>query len=187
MLKGDNIKTKKLIVEFLRIIVVLTLWLFLLYIGFNIAQGPDRLYDLGNGYKIIRWPGPIDRWNIGENVPVEKRYHDKIIEEDVTAFYVDPNWIVGKTYIHWFAINKQTHKVYYPYKSHEELCAAIGFSFSPNKLVRSYPLLYEVIWTPAKRVVIIISIFAIIALIGFRRTGRVIMLPFKLLERIPVK
>lgn len=178
-MKGDIIKTKKLIVEFLRIIVVLTIWLFLLYIGFNLAQGPDRLYDLGNGYKIIRWPGPIDRWNIDENVPVEKRYHEKIIDEDVIAFYVDPNWIIGSTRRQWFGINKKTHKVYYPYKSHEELCAAIGFSFSPDELITGYPLLYEVIWPPAKRVVAIISVVAIIALIGFRRIARIIMLPFE--------
>lgn len=173
-------QAKKLIREVFRIIVVLLIWFVLAFLGFNIAQGPDRLYDLGNGYKIVRWPGPIDRWNIDENVPVEQHYHEKILEEDVTAFYVDSTWIVGRTYRRWFGINKQTGELYYPYKSHEELCAATGFSFSPNKLVTGYPLLYEVIWAPAKCVVAIISILALIMLIGFRRPARIITALFNL-------
>jgi len=169
-------QAKKLIREVFRIIVVLLIWFVLAFLGFNIAQGPDRLYDLGNGYKIVRWPGPIVRWNIdpGETDAGQVPYHYKIIEEDVNAFYVDSTWIVGRTYRRWFGINKQTGELYYPYKSHEELCAATGFSVSPNKLVTGYPLSYEVIWPPAKRVVAIISVLAIIPLIGFRRSAKIL-------------
>lgn len=176
-------KTKKIIFEFLRILVVLTIWFILVYIGFNFAQGTEPIFDLGNDYKIIRWPGPISRSNMGENVPVEQRYLEKIIEERVTAIYVDSTWILGKASIHWFAINKQTHKVYYPHKSHESLCAAIGFSFSPNNLITRRPLSYEKIWPHTKRVVAIISTIALIALIGFRRIGRIMTFPFKPAEK----
>ncbi|MHC4735415.1 MAG: hypothetical protein ACYTDW_13295, partial [Planctomycetota bacterium] len=107
----------------------------------------------------------------------------KPIEERVTAIYVDSIWIFGKTSIHWFAINKQTHKVYYPYKSHEALCAAIGFSFSPSNLITRRPLSYEKIWPHTKRFVAIIITIALIALIGFRRIGRIMMFPFEPAEK----
>ena len=180
-------KTKKLFFEFLRIIVVLTIWFILVYIGFNFAQGTEPIFDLGNDYKIIRWPGPIRRSNIDKNVPVEQAYLEKPIEERVTAIYVDSTWIFGKTSIHWFAINKQTHKVYYPYRSHEALCAAIGFSFSPNNLITRRPLSYEKIWPHTKRSVLFITIFMVIPLIGFRRIGRIIKFPLKQLEKAITK
>ncbi|MHC4110690.1 MAG: hypothetical protein ACYSUY_06430 [Planctomycetota bacterium] len=180
-------KTKKLIFEFLRIIVVLTIWFILVYIGFNLAQGTEPTFDLGNDYQITRWPGPLYRSNIGKNVPVEQKYLEKPIEERVTAIYVDSIWIFGKTSIHWFAINKQTHKVYYPYKSHEALCAAIGFSFSPSNLITRRPGSYEKIWPHTKRFVSIMIMLTIIPLIGFRRTGRIIKFPFKQVEKAITK
>ncbi|NIT55186.1 MAG: hypothetical protein GWN00_02730 [Aliifodinibius sp.] len=177
-------KTKKLIFEFFRIILVLTIWFVIVYIGFNLAQGPDRSFDLGNGYEIIRWPGSINRWNVDANIPTGMGYYKKVIEERVTAFYVDSTWIVAKTYIHWFAINKQTHEVYYPYKSHEELCATIGFSFSPDKLITSYPHFYEKIWPHTKRFISVMIVLAIVPLIGFRRTGKIIKSLFKQVEKV---
>lgn len=175
--------TRKIIFEFLRILVVLTIWFIIVYICFNFAQGTEPIFDLGNDYKIIRWPGPIRRSNMGENVPVEQRYLEKIIEERVTAIYVDSTWIAGITYRGWFGINKQTHEVYYPYKSHEELCATIGFNFSPNNLITRRPLAYEKILPHTKRFVAIISTIALIALIGFRRIGRIMTFPFKPAEK----
>jgi len=177
-------KTKKLIYEFLRIILVLTIWLILVYIGFIFSQGLEPTYVLGNGYEIFSWPGYINRWIEDANVPLEMGYYKKVIEERITAFYVDSIWIIAKTHINWLAINKNTHEVYYPYKSHKELCAAIGFSFSPDNLITRRPLSYEIIWPHTKRFVWIMIILLIIPLIGFRRTGRIIKFPFKQAEKI---
>lgn len=178
-------KGKSFVREVLRITIVLAIWFVLVDIEFNLAQGPDRVYGLGNGYEIVCWPGPIIRWNVDENVPVEQHYYEKIIEAPVTAFYVDSTWIAGQTTVRWFAINKETGEVYYPYKSHEELCTATGFTFSPDKLITKRPRSYEVIWAPANRVraVAIISILAIIPLIGFRRFGRIIAVVFKIKQK----
>lgn len=176
-------KAKSFVSEVLRIIVVLAIWFVLVYVGFKFAQGPDSVYGLGNGYEIVRWPGPIVRWNLDENVPMEQRYCEKIIAAPVTAFYVDSTWIAGQTTVRWFAINKETGEVYYPYKSHEELCTATGFTFSPDELVTKRPSSYEVIGAPAKRTVATISILAIIPLIGFRRFGRIIAVLFNVRQK----
>ena len=89
------------------------------------------------------------------------------------------------------AINKKTHEVYYPYKSHKELCDAIGFSFPTDKLITKRPRSYEEIWPHTKHFVWIMIILVIIPLIGFRRTGRIIKFPFKqaekLIKKIPEK
>lgn len=169
-------QAKKIVLEVLRIIVVLVTWFVLVLFSYVLAQGPEPAYDLGNGYKMIRWPGPIDRWNFDEDVPIEKMYQEKMIGDDkAEAFYVNTNWIVGRTRKGWFAINKQTHKVYYPYQSHSELCAVTGFDFSPDDLIKRYPIEYEIIWPHTKRLVSIICILMIIPLIGFRRCGRILM------------
>ena len=176
-------KIKKKVIEILRIIVVLIIWYVLLYFGYNLAQGPDRAFDLGNGYKMFHWPGFIDRWNFDEDIPPEDIYYEKIVEEEINSFFVNPVWIVGKTEKGWFAINKHTHDVYYPYKSHNELCAVTGFSFSQNNLITYYPLSYEILSTDTKVIVTIISILGIIATIGFSRCGRILTKLFCLKHR----
>jgi hypothetical protein len=178
-------KNKRVVLELLRVSVVLVVLLVLTYLGFNIAQGPDRTYELGNDYYMIRWPGPIERFAFWpEEGQSEKiRYPHKVIDEDVSVFCLEPGWIAGKTYKGWFAINKETHRVYYPYKSLAELGKITGFVFREDALIKRYPIEYEVIHVPAKKFLTVMISLGIIATIGFRRSLRVLQAVPKLLRK----
>jgi hypothetical protein len=178
-------KAKRFVLEFLRVVVVLAIFFVLAFAGFNFAQGPEGMYDVGNGYKIIGWPGPIDRWNIGpgECQVDEVPYHDKVIEENVSAFYVDDVWVAGRTRKGWFAINKDSGQVHYPYESKEELARVSGFSLAEKKLIARYPFEYEVIHAPAKKFLAVMIPLGIVAVIGFRRSLRIFQAIPKALSR----
>lgn len=162
----------------------IALWLFVSFIGFMLSAGPqDPPFVLDENYEMWRWPGLIVRVEI---VGEDRMFSDPIGSAARTnAFAVLDKFIVGKTLEgKWFAIDRKTHKTWFPYSSKEELEQAANVSFSESILITSFPRSYLYIHPLVpfgKGLVVIANIFfpsvLILYLIGFRRIGKIFEVP----------
>lgn len=163
-------------------------WLFFLLIvsifTLLVCEGPDRTYILDSNYRLWNWPGTLIR--------IKTRYEDDThnfgVEyicplgsaSEVNAFALFDEFIVGRTTDNdWFALNRKTYKVWYPYKSQQKLRLDAGVEFSNSDLRTSRPWNLMIVHLRTKIILPLIALFFIIALVGFKRTGRILKFPFK--------
>ena len=152
-----------------------------------VCQAPDTTYILDSNYQLWNWPGTLIRlvpvhWNDNNDVGV--RYINPLdVRSDVKVFAVLEKFIVGVTSEGWFSINRETHEVWYPYKSQGDLKEASGVAFSESELKNSRPLTRMVIHLRTKVMLILIALFFSIPLIGFKRIWRTLKFPFKPAEK----
>jgi hypothetical protein len=141
---------------------IVALGYVLLIITYHISQGPDRCLNLGDYYAIGHFPGHLYYW-----LPGKPRNLIGLVDEPVEGLLVKDNWIVGKTRSYWFAIDKKSHRIYYPLSSEKEVIGTsreywpaidkeilhtyyplgseeevkkiVGFKFSPSEMMTKYP------------------------------------------------
>ncbi|MHC4602777.1 MAG: hypothetical protein ACYS6W_05535 [Planctomycetota bacterium] len=111
-------------------------------------------------------------------------YIDPLKDYDVNAIAVLDKFIIGRASNGWFAINRETHKVLYPYESKEKLKSEAMVIFSDSDLTTSRPWSRMVIHLRTKVALPLIALLFSVPLIGFRRTGRVLKFPFKRAHRV---
>ena len=155
-----------------------------------VCQGPDSTFILDSNYQLWKWPGSLMRlkptyWDDIKTMGVE--YIDPLKDYDVNAFAVLDKFIVGKARKGWFAINRETHKVWYPYTSQEQLKSAAGVVFSDSHLTTTLPWSRMVVHLRTKIALPLIWLFFAVALIGFRRTGRGIKFACKWAQKLVKK
>lgn len=92
---------------------VLLIWNPLVNIVFAFAQGPDPLFDLGNGYKMWYRPPPGSSGGI-VYWPSKDEPFEHIISKTVLEFALSGPWIIGTTENGWFGIHKESHQIHYP-------------------------------------------------------------------------
>jgi len=143
---------------------------FLINITFNLNQGPERIYEIGNGYEIFGWPphgGYLVYWKSGD----ESEYERIVYPEKISEFSFDKNWIFGKTNNGWFAVNKNTHTVDL-YPTEEEMKSKIRLLSDNYRLIND-PSPFERIhpWTKTNlkkaQIASFIIIFAMPLLFAF--------------------
>jgi hypothetical protein len=157
-------------------LVYVCLWMVVSAFAWILCQGLDQPYRLDSNYYLAGWPGwvvKLDRTN-------KTRTYVLDFESEVEGFAVLDKFVIGKTYKgRWFAINRNTHEVWFPYSSQDTLKAASGVVFSDSQLMTSRP------WSRlyvAPRTTVALSIIALffgVCLIGIRRTGRTVKSAFK--------
>ena len=156
--------------------VLVVVWLMTSAFAFLVCQGPDGTYILDSNYQLWKWPGAIIRlkpvyyWSDKDDESIEyvnPLKHHK--HGRVNAFAVLDEFIIGKAPEKWFAINRKTHAVWYPYKSQQELESATGIVFSDLKLTTSLPWSRMVIYSSTKVTQLLIALFFGVCLIGIRR------------------
>jgi len=96
---------------------------------------------MGDGYEIW-WPGYLVRLKPGTDSGFDRIIHPEEIQE----FAIEEAWIIGKTARGWFAVNKSTHDVFYPYLEQEELqgvtgvdASSLDFTSDPSPYLIVYP------------------------------------------------
>lgn len=159
-------------------------WIAVSGLAWIVCQGVTQVYNLDSNYFLEGWPGwivKLDRLN-------KTRTYVLDFESAVGKFAVLDNFIIGKTYMgRWFAINRKTHKVWYPYESKKELESTAGVTFSDSQLITSFPWSRLVVHLRTTIALPLIWLFFATALIGFRRTGRGIKLACKWAQKLVKK
>jgi hypothetical protein len=129
-------RPKKLLMLTLRLVIgagiVLLIWKPLVGIPFWLMQGTDARCDLGGNYEM--WGPPP--WVIIYWPSIEKKDEygfERVIDDSVNESALVGPWIIGNTPKGWFAINKESHKVYYPL-SKDKLQATTGLDLSSVKM-----------------------------------------------------
>lgn len=176
-------KFSKLIITFILKTFCLIIWLVVSGFAFIVCQAPDTTYILDPNYQLWKWPGKLIRlepvyWDDNNDVGVRYIHPLGFRSSDAKVFAVLDKFIVGVTSEGWFAINRDTHEVWYPHKSQEDLKEASGVAFSESELKTSRPLARMVIYLRTKVVLPLIALFFIICLVGIRRIGRLVVSPF---------
>jgi len=164
--------------------------LFVSGFAWLVCQAPDSTFILDSDYVLWHWPGRLMRlkptyWDDIKVMGVE--YIDPLRDYDVNSFAVIDEFIVGRARRGWFAINRQTHEVWYPYESQEELKSAANVVFSDSDLTTTLPWSRMVIHLRTKIALPSIWLFFAIALIGFRRSGRSIKFLCKPVQKLVKK
>ncbi len=175
-------RLRKLIITVVFKMVWLGIWLLVSDFAFLVCQSPDPTYILDSNYQLWNWPGTLIRLKPAdwEDDPIAIRYVNPLdVRRDIKAFAVLEKFIVGRTSDGWFAINKETHEIWYPHKSQEALRVASGVTFYDPQLTTSRPWSRMVIHLHTKVALPLIALLFSVPLIGFRRTGRILKFPFK--------
>jgi hypothetical protein len=111
-------------------IFVVALGYLLILLTFQVFQGPERCFDVGRGYIIAEWPGPL--WYWPPKAPKECRGMTNLLDAYIEAFMVADPWLIGRTRNGWFAVDKKAHHIYYPLpftpEKEEELQALAEFT-----------------------------------------------------------
>ncbi len=166
--------------RFVRIIfkvMVKMFWLFawLIVCGFAllVCEGPEQMYILDPNYQLWRWPGTLIRLEPPPTGEIGFEYIN-VLETDsrINAFAVLDEFVVGKTTDGWFAVNRETHRVWYPYPLQEALESACGVVFSDLQLTTSWPWSRVIISSHTKVILPLITLLFCTPLIGFRRIRR---------------
>ena len=178
---GFVIKLLKKITVVYCVILWIYLWFLLISLGSLFARGPDAHFILDDNYEIWDWPGLLFRIEVIENKthPEMSVVLNRSARIDTLA--VLDKFIIGKTVNdNWFAVDRQTHKLWYPHSSKEELQREADVSFPDSALITSFPRTYLHVPRLGKILVLVIHtffavilvVFLLCALIGFRRIGR---------------
>jgi hypothetical protein len=85
---------------------------------------------MGNNYRLVKLGNYIDYWPIKEE-PMKPIVVDKTIE-----FAVSDSWLFGRTEKGWFGINKETHELFYPYLSKQDLQGKTGVAIDALSFTR---------------------------------------------------
>jgi hypothetical protein len=150
-------------------LVYVCLWMVVSAFAWILCQGLDQNYRLDSNYYLAGWPG----WVIKLDRTNKTRTYVLDFESAVEGFAVLDDFVIGKTYKgRWFAINRNTHEVWFPHVSAENLKAASGALFSHSQLTTSRPWPRMIIHTRTKIVLLLILCFFSIALIGVSKTKR---------------
>jgi len=174
---GVAIKMVKVVL----LVLWLIIWLNVSVFAWLVCQGPDEGYRIDSDYVLWNWPGTLIRLKPG-------RYNNEQIIEyvdvlqsprKVIALGVVGDFVVGKTTDGWFAVNRENHRVWHPYSSQAELKAVVGLEFSDSEVKPSRPWSRLIISSHTKIVFPLIILLFGIPLIGLRRLGRILKLPFK--------
>ena len=174
-------KAIKLLLKVMLVVVWLIIGWNIAIFGWLVCQGPDNTYILDSNYVLWNWPGALMRLE-----PVRLDNEDTIDyinvlarSVSVTRIAVLDTFIVGKAGDAWFAVNRKTHRVWYPYSSPEALKSASGVTFSASQLRASRPWSRLVISPYTKVVLPLIALLVVVPVVGFRWTGRILRMPFK--------
>jgi hypothetical protein len=108
---------------------VLLIWNPVVSATFELAQGQDPSFDLGDDYEMCGPGRTIIYWRSRENFE-----RDRIIHPEATLeFALQGPWIIGRTEKGWFAIQKKNHEVHYPV-SKDQLETVTGLDISSSDM-----------------------------------------------------
>jgi hypothetical protein len=108
---------------------VLLIWNPVVNATFELAQGQDPSFDLGDDYEMWGPARTIIRWRSRDNFE-----WDRIIHPEATLeFALQGPWIIGRTEKGWFAIQKKNHEVHYPV-SKDQLETVTGLNISSSDM-----------------------------------------------------
>jgi hypothetical protein len=167
----------------LKLLPIIMVWCFVSYYGFALENYFAPIYDLGNDYEMWGGPKAICHWQSREEAE-----HELIIPISIEALNVNDDWIVGKTRKGFFAISKKSHEVFYPYNTYDQLQSACDVNISINEaipldisqyLVVDYTCLRPILLTTTPPALVLM----VVAIIGFRRSGRFLLSPFVRLKK----
>ena len=118
---------KPLVAAIIGIVLIGLLWHPITIVMTRVAQGPDLVCGIGDGYEIYGWPGylvytpPTD---------VNDDNFERLISDPITEIAINSSWVVGKTNIGWFAVDKSSRAVHYPFKERDELLKNINLNIN---------------------------------------------------------
>ena len=135
-------KQYKILSVNLKWFLVVALGYLLVLLTFQIFQGPERLFDVGDGYIIAEWPGPLWYWP-----PKEYPRTINLLDAYVEAFMVADPWLIGRTSNGWFAVEKKKGGIYYPLSSENQAKKITGIDFSSSDLITERPWSFWWPWT----------------------------------------
>lgn len=137
-----KLKLYKVLFYSLKLSFFIVVGYILLIVTYQICQGPDRCLDAGDNYVIGDLPGHLYYWPRGK-----PRSMIGLLDEKVEGFWVSGTWVVGKTKNYWFAVNKDSHDIYYPLISETDVKNISGLDFSSTDLMTKFPSLS--FWWPS--------------------------------------
>ena len=113
------------------------------FIGWGILKalewGPTPIYILSPNYAVVRNTlSVVDPNNFDPEIVAITRILNSAIAESVNAFYVEDNWILGRTDIGYFAIDISSSKIEYPIESLEEIKELSGLTINSNDWIDSH-------------------------------------------------
>jgi hypothetical protein len=101
--------------------------------------GPTPIYILSPRYAVVRNTlCVVDPNKFDPGIVTITRILNSTIEESVNAFYVESNWILGKTDIGYFAVDISKDKMNYPLESLEKITELTGLAVNPNDWIDSH-------------------------------------------------
>lgn len=140
-------------------VALLCLWTFGLAAVYMLIQGADPYFPLDENYTMAGYPGLIFRTKSlsDENVPPYVEFSGN---SSIIAIAVLDNFIVGRTKSsEWFAIDRHTHKVWFPYSSQQQLQAAIHVEVPDSRLYTSFPWK---LWNGYERIKVPFAIYIVL-------------------------
>lgn len=167
----------------LKLLVIIMVWCFVSYMPFAVVNYLAMIYDLGNDYEMWGGPDAIYHWQSREEAEFEQ-----VIPISIEALNINDDWIVGKTRKGFFAISKKSHEVFYPYDTYDQLRSVCDVNISINEaipldisqyLVVDYTCLRPILLTTTPPALVLM----VVAIIGFRRSGRFLLFPFTRLKK----
>jgi len=167
----------------LKLLIIIMAWCFVSYMPFAVVNYLAMTYDLGNDYEMCGWLKCIIHWQSRE----EGEYED-VIPITIEAFNVNDDWIVGKTRKGFFAISKKSHEVFYPYNTYDQLQSVCNVNISINEDITPDPSQYLIVDYTCLRPILLTTtppalVLMVLAIIGFRRSGRLLLFPFTWLKK----
>lgn len=147
----------RILLIFVTLFLLLGLWYSARKVGYALAQGPTRYYDVGSHFLIEDgYVSFLKSEDIG---------HEMIISEKIIELSVDDARIIGKTEKGYFIIQKQDGQIEYPIEDIEAIRSISGDDFTLYKWkdwIDKYSDDYTVQWPQTGRTVLIIDIFFLI-------------------------
>ena len=123
---------------------VICTWAFIAYVVIVFYQiAPDAHFYVNDRYMIWNWPGilvkreqtPDGSWDYTDAPPLTYAGHDDLITRVGTV----DGYVVGVAERGWFAINRASGEIYYPYENSHALTAISGVSFDESRVSASFP------------------------------------------------
>lgn len=164
----------KLVFKIFLTVCVLLFLLILYNISIVVIQGQAAVYQIDSNYLLIEadgihpqrgFPGTIVK---KENVN-GKMIHKYVLDEPfafASSYLITDSYIVGQTNTGlWYAIDRTTHKTWYPYTTRDELQKVIGIKFSVSDLLSEMSESQKVIHGRVKVIIVFYIIFFLGSLI----------------------
>jgi hypothetical protein len=169
--------------KFILVSISFLAWVAISVIIFFVCQGPEPHFKLDDNYQLWRWPGQIAYVNPPEG-------HDLLVFEGdarVNAVVVLNDFIIGRIDDKWFAINRKTQEVFYPYSSKQALEFKTGVKFSELDLITSMPWSYMIVYSWTKKALAVNAAILVTILIGILYFVRAKRISYKNIPKVSEK